>query len=160
MDSFKHSDGTIVFVSEDNPLPVTATVDVGDVEIGAVEIKDATAATRATVKATPAAAGDAGLVTRAAPETAATATLANVAGSASAVTLIAANTARLGTYIHNDSTAVLYVKYGADASATSFTVKLAAGAFWEMPNRPIYTGLISGLWASATGAARVTEMTA
>lgn len=38
-------------VSDANPLPVSATVEVGDVQIGAVEIKNATDDTRATVGA-------------------------------------------------------------------------------------------------------------
>jgi len=87
----------------------------------------------------------------------ATATLANVASSASSVTLQASNTARKGWMIHNDSSAVLYVKFGTTASTSSYTVKLIADAYYEMPQGHIYTGIIDGIWASATGAARVTE---
>lgn len=84
------------------------------------------------------------------------AVLANVAASDSSVTLQAANPARKGLTIFNDSTAILYVKCAAAAaSATSFTVKLVGGAYWELPFR--YTGEIRGIWASATGAARLTE---
>jgi hypothetical protein len=91
---------------------------------------------------------------------AATATLANVAGSASSVTLQAANTARLGLMIYNDSTALLYVKFGATASTSSFTVRLGSQQYYELPNNPaIYTGVVDGIWASATGNARVTEIT-
>lgn len=39
-------------VSSSNPLPVSATIQVGDVEIGAVEIKDGSTDTRAVVDAT------------------------------------------------------------------------------------------------------------
>lgn len=88
----------------------------------------------------------------------ATATLANVAASASNVTLRASNTARMGLTIFNDSTASVYVKFGATASATSFTVFLGPGAYYELPN-PVYTGIVDGIWTSATGSARVTEMT-
>lgn len=91
--------------------------------------------------------------------TAGTATLANVASSASSVTLLAANAARQGAVIMNDSTAILYIKFGATASATSFTYKLNGGETWESPPAPIYTGIITGIWASANGAARVTELT-
>jgi hypothetical protein len=90
--------------------------------------------------------------------TVATATLANVNSSATNVTLQASNTARLGWACFNDSTAILYIKFGATASATSFTVKVAAGGFYEMPVAPVYTGIIDGIWASANGAARVTEL--
>lgn len=86
----------------------------------------------------------------------ASATLANVASSASNVTLQASNTARRVWKVFNDSTAVLYVKFGATASATSYTVQIAAGGFYEM-EPPVYTGIIDGIWASANGNARVTE---
>lgn len=86
-----------------------------------------------------------------------TATLSNVNGSASSVTLLAANTARLGATIVNDSTVTLYVKFGATASTTSYTVKLMADAYYEVPFG--YYGIIDGIWASATGVARVTEIT-
>lgn len=97
---------------------------------------------------------------------ASTATLANVGGSVSSVTLIALNTNRLGGMIVNDSTAVLYIKFGSTASATSYTYVLpgtgsvAAPAFLELPATPRYTGIITGIWASAAGAARTTELTA
>jgi hypothetical protein len=86
-----------------------------------------------------------------------TATLANVSSSASSTTLAAANTARRGLVIVNDSTAVLYVKFGATASATSFTYQLGPGDTLEM-EQPVYTGVVDGIWASANGAARVTEL--
>lgn len=86
-----------------------------------------------------------------------TATLSNVAGSASSVTLLASNTSRRGMTIYNDSSAVLYVKFGTTASTTSFTVKMAADTYYEAPFG--YTGVIDGIWASATGSARITEIT-
>ena len=86
------------------------------------------------------------------------ATTANVASSTSAVTLIAANSNRRNLVIMNDSSAVLYIKYGAAASATSFTYKLAAGDTFEMPENT-YDGIVTGIWASENGAARVTEIT-
>lgn len=89
----------------------------------------------------------------------ATATLTNVNDTASSTSLLASTAGRLGATIFNDSTSSLYVKYGATASATSFTVKLDPGAYWEMP-MPIYTGAIDGIWsADASGAARITEFT-
>jgi len=93
-------------------------------------------------------------LTRSAP--APTGTTSNVAGSASNVTLLAANTARIGALIFNDSTADLYVKFGATASTTSFTVKMIQDAYLEVPAN--YTGIIDGVWGSATGFARVTEV--
>lgn len=88
-----------------------------------------------------------------------TATLANVADSASSVTLQASNASRIGWACFNDSTEILYIKFGATASTTSFTVRVAAGGYYEMP-RPVYTGIIDGIWANdASGSARVTELT-
>lgn len=89
--------------------------------------------------------------------TAATATKSNVSGSASSVTVLAANTSRKKYCVYNDSTAVLYLDLsGGTASATSFTVLVPGGGFYEN-SLPVGTGLITGIWATATGAARVTE---
>lgn len=91
--------------------------------------------------------------------TATTATLTNVNDAATSSTLLAANPSRKGAYFFNDSTVALYINYGATASTTAFTVKVAAQGFYEMPE-PIYTGAINGIWDSdASGAVRVTELT-
>lgn len=90
---------------------------------------------------------------------AATATLSNVSSSATNVTLKASNASRLGLLIYNDSTSNLFVKFGATASATSFTVLLGPGAYYEVP-APVYTGIVDGIWSSASGSARITEITA
>lgn len=87
-----------------------------------------------------------------------TATLSNVASSASNVTLLAANPKRIGATLFNDSTQVVYVKFGATASNTSYTVQIASNGYYEVP-APVYTGIIDGIWASANGNARVTELT-
>lgn len=92
----------------------------------------------------------------------ATATLSNVAASATSVTVLAANASRIGATITNDSSSVIYVKFGTTASTTSYTVSLAGSAaapfsYYEVPAG--YTGRIDAIWASATGNARVTEMT-
>lgn len=84
------------------------------------------------------------------------ATTSNVASSATNVTLFAANGQAHGRAIYNDSTAVLYLKFGATASATSYTVQLAANTSYSFPT-PVYVGQVDGIWASANGSARVTE---
>lgn len=130
---------------------ILVNLETADIQIGAVEIKNATTDDRATVDT----AGNVSVK----QARAATATLANVSDSATSVTLQAANANRLGWSCFNDSTEALFVKFGATASATSFTVKVGAGAFYEMPV-PIFTGLIDGIWnADSTGAARLTELT-
>ena len=90
------------------------------------------------------------------PDASSTGTLSNVSGSASSVTILAANTDRLAAIIANDSAAVLYLKFGSTASTTSYTYKLATDDMVEVPAS--YTGLITGIWTSATGNARVTEV--
>lgn len=84
------------------------------------------------------------------------ATLANVASSASSVTVFAASAAVKGRAVYNDSTQVLYLKFGATASTTSYTVQLASGDYFEFP-QPLYGGVVDGIWAAANGAARTTE---
>lgn len=114
------------------------------------------------VKVTFGADGAATDVATAAPlpttSTCGTATLTNVAGSATSVSLLAANTARRQVIIWNDSTALLYVKFGATASTTSFTFQVVGGGYLELP-MPVYTGAIDGIWVTATGSARITELT-
>jgi len=88
----------------------------------------------------------------------ATATLSNVAASVTSVTVLASNAARYGATVQNDSSAILYLKFGAAASTTSYTVQMAANSYYEVPFG--YTGILAGLWVSATGSARVTEITA
>ena len=85
-----------------------------------------------------------------------TATTANVSSSASNVTVFAANGQAHGRAIYNDSTAVLYLKFGATASTTSYTVQLASNTAYSFPT-PVYCGQVDGIWASANGAARTTE---
>jgi len=89
--------------------------------------------------------------------TSGTATLSNVAASATSVTLLAANAGRKGATIQNDSSAILYVKFGTTASTTSYTIQMAANSYYEVPFA--YTGRMDGIWASATGNARITELT-
>jgi epidermal growth factor receptor substrate 15 len=86
-----------------------------------------------------------------------TPTSTSVAGNASSVQLLAANASRRGATLFNDSTAVMYVKLGTTASATSFTVRLLANAYYEVPFS--YNGRIDGIWVSATGNCRLTELT-
>lgn len=85
------------------------------------------------------------------------ANLSNVVSSGSSVTLLAANRGRKGAAVFNDSTAILYLKFGAAAaSSSSYTVQVAASGYYEVPFW--YVGEIRGIWASANGNARVTEV--
>jgi hypothetical protein len=70
---------------------------------------------------------------------------------------MAPNSSRRAGIVYNDSSATLYLKFGSSASTSSFTVKITANSYFEFPN-PIYTGTVHGIWDSATGNARITEM--
>jgi len=88
---------------------------------------------------------------------------ASVNSSATPVTILAANDDRRGAVITNDSTAILYLLFGAGTvSSTLYTVQLAGNASGAVSYAvPFgFTGIITGLWASVNGAARVTELTA
>lgn len=82
--------------------------------------------------------------------------LASVAGSASSVTLFAANKAARGRIVVNDSTANLFLAYGATATTSAYTAKISPAGYWEGP-KPLYRGVISGIWDAAAGNARLTE---
>ena len=89
-----------------------------------------------------------------------TATVSTLASAATSATLLAANANRIGVTIHNSDANALYVKYGATATTTtSYTVKIAADGYWEMP-QPIYRGVLDGIWsADGAGSAQITELT-
>ena len=82
--------------------------------------------------------------------------VSSVAGAASDTLILAANANRKGASVFNDSTAVCYLKLGGGSSSTVFTVKMDGGGYYEVPFR--FTGALYGTWASATGSARVTEV--
>lgn len=86
-----------------------------------------------------------------------TATLTSVSGSITSVTLLASNSSRKSFVVFNDSTAILYVACAASASTTAFTQKLQPGSSYTADID--YTGIITGIFSSATGAARMTEFT-
>lgn len=88
-----------------------------------------------------------------------TAAVTQVASATSSTTLLASNANRLGAFIVNASTQILYIKFGTAAATTSFTtvVPITNGLF-EVPFG--YTGIITGIWPTANGFAYCTECTA
>ena len=80
----------------------------------------------------------------------------SVPSSASSVTVFPANPSARARAVYNDSTAVLYLKFGATASTTSYTVQIAADGYYEFPG-PLYGGQVDGIWDAANGNARTTE---
>lgn len=86
-----------------------------------------------------------------------TAALSSVTAAAVSTALLTANTARKGAVIWNESTSVLYVALAGTASTTAYTWQVAPGGYLELPG-VTYTGAISGIWSTANGSARVTEL--
>lgn len=79
--------------------------------------------------------------------------------AATSGSILALNASRRGATIYNNTGADLFVKLGTAASQTSFTTKLVAGAYYEVPF--FYTGIIHGFATLAPGASTilVTEIT-
>lgn len=88
-----------------------------------------------------------------------TSSVSSVAASVTSVTLQAASTDRIHWQVFNDSTSPMYLKWGAGASTTSFTAKIPAAGFYELPREKYWSGIITAVWDAATGSARVTEAT-
>ena len=84
-------------------------------------------------------------------------TPSQVATSGTSAQLIAANTSRKGLVVHNDSSAICYMKFGTTASSTSYTYALQPGAMFEMAH-PLYTGRVDVILATGSGNAMVTEI--
>ena len=132
---------------------VNLSLTAQDIQIGAVELKDATTANRAIISALGALLVDLNKM-----PTVDSAAVGAVTAAASNTTLAAANGNRKGLIIFNDSNKILYVKYGATATVDDWSYKILAGGYWEMPT-PIYTGIIDGIWeADVAGKARVTQL--
>jgi len=86
------------------------------------------------------------------------ATLTSVTAATTSTALLAANPSRKGAYIYNNGGANMYLAYGATASLTAFSVKIAAGSFFELPTTPVWQGALSAIWDSVSGNAQITEV--
>jgi hypothetical protein len=84
-------------------------------------------------------------------------TKANVPAVVADTVLLAFNMDRRGGTVYNDSSSILYLSLGSGASPTSFTCRLRSQDYYEIPFD--FVGAVHGYWASANGAARVTELT-
>jgi len=79
-----------------------------------------------------------------------------VAASTQAVTLLEANPNRKKLIVVNNSTATMYLAFGEVASATNHTIAISAdGDGYELEG---FTGIVSAMWTSANGQARITEI--
>jgi hypothetical protein len=71
--------------------------------------------------------------------------------------ILASNANRVGGTIYNEGAAICYMKLGATASTTSYTLQIASGGYYEIPFS--YTGAIDGITSAGTAQLRVTELT-
>jgi len=149
-DSLNAGAGGFALVKGSSGSIATGATVSADIQIGAVELKNASTDDRVSINAS----GEL-LTTITRPSTG---TITSVAGSASDVSILASNASRKGASVFNDSTAILYLALANTTSSTSaYTVQLAPSAYYEVPAG--YTGVLKGIWASAAGNARVTEWT-
>ncbi len=119
------------------------TLEAADIEIGAVEIKDAATATRATVD------GDGLEVHIDKAYTAPTHTAVNVTTNTGEV--LASNANRLYALLVNDSDTTIYIKLGAAAVVNEGIRLNALGGNYEMSAMlgNLYTGAINGIHGGA-----------
>lgn len=84
-------------------------------------------------------------------------TITRVANGVASQTLAASNADRKTIFLYNDSaTTNCYVKFGATASTTDFSIKLFATDTYIM-DPPIYTGAIDYICDAASGSMEVSE---
>ena len=135
-----------------NPFPIAIT----DGYIGQVTVKNSSVAAtdidRALVVALSP--NSTGIVT---PKKSTAANQTSIPASLSNITLLSSNSTRMGATVYNSSSGFLYLILGATASATSFTVPINPGGYYETPFN--YSGIISGIWSNTDGYAMITELT-
>ena len=76
-------------------------------------------------------------------------TVSFVADTTTNTTLKSASTSGSGVSVHNDSSAVLYLKCGATATSSDWTVRLVQYSYWESPYA--YVGRVDGIWPTDPG---------
>jgi hypothetical protein len=88
----------------------------------------------------------------------AAATVVSVNATASSGVLLAANANRRQFIVYNDSGRNIYIAFAATASAAAYTVRISNQGSYESP-KDGYTGVVSVVTQSGTGAVLVTEVT-
>jgi hypothetical protein len=81
----------------------------------------------------------------------------NVAATTTSTTALAANPDRRGAIFYMDGNSVAFIKFGATASQTSYTVKVTRDGYFQVP--AFYTGIIDVVFNNTNGTLRVTEIT-
>lgn len=88
-----------------------------------------------------------------------TGTFSSVTSVTTATTILASNSLRKGATISNASVSSLHLLLSATGtvSLTTYSVVMLANSYFEVPFG--YTGTIQGIWVTANGSAKVTELT-
>ncbi len=89
----------------------------------------------------------------------ANATIYSVSGATGSTVLLASNANRKALSVFNDSSAILYLKIGSGASINAFTTKLYTDDYYENPAGVRPLDVVTGVWDSVTGSAKITEFT-
>lgn len=142
------SDQTVPVSAASLPLPAGAATSAKQPALGSA----------ATAASTPVnIASDQTVPVSAALDSTSSATLTQVAGSATSVSVLASNAARKGAIFFNASTQICYLAFAATATSSAYTVQMAANSTYIM-DKPIYTGVVSGIWVSANGNMIITAL--
>lgn len=84
-------------------------------------------------------------------------TVTSVTASSSSQTILASNANRMGATVFNESNQVLYLTTSsATTSTAAYSVQMPSNGYYETPYN--YVGAITGLWATSSGAGRITEL--
>lgn len=132
------------------------SITTGDIEIGAVELKDHDGTDRLEITAANAAKVDGSAVVQPVKDDKASSAGTNTAVSvgSSSTTVLAANANRKQAILVNDSDEEMYLKYGATAVANS---GLRLNAYGGTLVETVYTGVIDAICASGSKVITVLE---
>lgn len=151
-------------VDNGNPVPISdaggsITVDAVNLDIRDLSSGSDSVSAVVTSSVLPTgAATEATLAALSAKLSPATPALTQVAQNAASVSILASSGTRKGFIIVNDAPAILYLAFGATATTSAYTAKLQPNSVYTSPLW-VYTGAISGIWASAgAGAAVITSV--
>lgn len=139
-------------LTTDGKLRVDATLQTGDIEIGAVEIKNGSSDQRATVDSNGALSVNQSLVARTFADS-------GVSVGVASGTVVSTNSSRKGLFITNTSTSATVSLNITDAAVLYQGITLVPGATWNMDANSFTTAAITGIASAAATAVSVMELT-
>ena len=86
-----------------------------------------------------------------------TSVITKIIGTDQSIMLLDEGFNRQMVTIYNNSSFSMYIKYGANATAESFTLVINSGDYFEF-QLPCYTGRIDAFWDGIDGNAMITEI--